>query len=76
MTEEQLSELVKGIRDDENAELGTDKQSIGLGNINKRLKLQFGSPYGLDVASEAGKGTRVTVRLPVIEPTGKINLLP
>lgn len=77
MTDKQLSELRKGIRDDENAELsGTDKQSIGLGNINKRLKLQFGSPYGLDVVSEKGKGTKVTVRLPVIEPTGKIILLP
>jgi two-component system sensor histidine kinase YesM len=77
MTDKQLSDLRKGIRDDENAELsGTDKQSIGLGNINKRLKLQFGSPYGLDVDSEEGKGTKVTVRLPVIEPTGKIILLP
>ncbi|WP_165452757.1 sensor histidine kinase [Paenibacillus thalictri] len=77
MTDKQLSELHKGIRDDENMELfGTDKQSIGLANINKRLKLQFGSPYGLDVVSEAGIGTKVTVRLPVIEPTGKINLLP
>jgi two-component system sensor histidine kinase YesM len=77
MTDKQLSDLRKGIRDDENAELsGTDKQSIGLGNINKRLKLQFGSPYGLDVVSEEGKGTKVTVRLPVIEPTGKVILLP
>ncbi|MEC0226552.1 sensor histidine kinase [Paenibacillus alba] len=77
MTDKQLSKLRKGIRDDENVELsGTDKQSIGLGNINKRLKLQFGSPYGLDVISEAGKGTKVTVRLPVIEPTGKVILLP
>ncbi|NOU63876.1 HAMP domain-containing protein [Paenibacillus sp. LMG 31461] len=77
MTDKRLAELRKGIRDDEHAELsGTDKQSIGLGNINKRLKLQFGSPYGLNVVSEAGKGTKVTVRLPIIEPTGKIILLP
>jgi len=77
MTDKQLSELRKGIRADESMDLfGTEKQSIGLGNINKRLKLQFGSPYGLDIVSEAGIGTKVTVRLPVIEPTGKINLLP
>ncbi|WP_084224780.1 sensor histidine kinase [Paenibacillus pectinilyticus] len=76
MTDIQLSALRKGIRDDENLELsGTEKQSIGLGNINKRLKLQFGSPYGLDVESEAGIGTKVTVRLPIIEPTGKITLI-
>ncbi|SFL00456.1 two-component system, sensor histidine kinase YesM [Paenibacillus sp. 1_12] len=69
MNEEQLSELLKSIRDDENMELfGTDKQSIGLGNINKRIKLQFGPEYGLDIVSEAFVGTKVTIRLPVIEP--------
>ncbi|GMX60990.1 sensor histidine kinase [Paenibacillus elgii] len=77
MSENQLSELRQGIRDDENMELsGTDKQSIGLGNINKRIRLQFGSRYGLEVFSEEGKGTRVTVKLPIIEPTGKMTLLP
>jgi two-component system sensor histidine kinase YesM len=66
MNEQQLSALLKGIREDENRELlGTDKQSIGLGNINKRIKLQFGSQYGLDVVSEQFAGTKVTLRLPV-----------
>ncbi|WP_167549538.1 sensor histidine kinase [Paenibacillus borealis] len=76
MTEAQLSELLTGIRESANTELlGTDKQGIGLSNINKRIRLQFGAQYGLDVASEAGKGTKVTVRLPIIEPTGKMHLL-
>ncbi|MEC0200859.1 histidine kinase [Paenibacillus taichungensis] len=74
MTENQLSELRKGIRDDKNIDLfATDKQSIGLSNINKRIRLRFGSPYGLDILSEDGKGTKVTVRLPIIEPTGKMH---
>lgn len=69
MNEKQLAQLLKSIRDDENMELfGTDKQSIGLGNINKRIKLQFGSQYGLDIVSKALVGTKVTIRVPVIEP--------
>ncbi|WP_438347977.1 sensor histidine kinase [Paenibacillus sp. FA6] len=76
MTEHQLFELRRGIRENENMELlDTDKQSIGLSNINKRIRLRFGAPYGLDVVSEAGKGTKVTVRLPIIDPTGKLHLL-
>ncbi|WP_339315929.1 histidine kinase [Paenibacillus sp. FSL R10-2734] len=76
MKENQLAELRRGILDDENMELlGTDKKSIGLSNINKRIKLRFGAQYGLDVVSEAGKGTKVTLILPIIEPTGKVHLL-
>lgn len=68
MTGEQLSELRKGIVDYENIGLYcNDKRSIGLGNINKRIKLQFGPEYGLDVESEEDVGTRVTLILPVIK---------
>ncbi|WP_337102532.1 sensor histidine kinase [Paenibacillus sp. YIM B09110] len=66
MNEQQLSKLLQGIRDDENIELlGNDKQGIGLGNINKRIKLQFGSQYGLDIVSEQYVGTKVTLKLPL-----------
>lgn len=37
---------------------------IGLRNINDRIKLMFGSAYGLQIESEVGKGTRVTITLP------------
>lgn len=40
-------------------------KSIGLTNVNKRIQLFFGDRYGLDIFSVAGKGTRVTVRLPL-----------
>ncbi|MEC0212960.1 sensor histidine kinase [Paenibacillus ehimensis] len=40
-----------------------DKRSIGLRNVNERLKLYYGGSYGLEVYSVEGKGTEVHVRL-------------
>lgn len=40
------------------------KSSIGLDNINARVKLLYGEPYGLRVQSELGTGSRVTLSLP------------
>lgn len=39
---------------------------IALRNINKRLKLNYGSEYGLEVFSVLGKGTSMTLTLPYI----------
>jgi two-component system sensor histidine kinase YesM len=40
-------------------------QSVGLHNIQQRLKLIYGSGYGLHITSQPGAGTTVTVRLPL-----------
>lgn len=37
---------------------------VGLNNINQRLKLMYGSQYGLDICSTVGIGTIVTVTMP------------
>ncbi len=37
---------------------------VGLNNVNKRVKLYFGSEYGLEVKSKAGLGTKIIVNLP------------
>ncbi|MGM7721763.1 cache domain-containing sensor histidine kinase [Metabacillus sp. Hm71] len=37
---------------------------IGLRNINERMKLMFGEAYGLQLESEKGNGTRVTITIP------------
>ena len=39
---------------------------IGLRNVNERLKLSFGDPYGLRLRSEAGRYTESIVCLPII----------
>lgn len=40
------------------------KASIGLYNINQRMKLCYGKEYGMAIESELGKGTIVTLLLP------------
>jgi two-component system sensor histidine kinase YesM len=39
--------------------------SYGLRNVDHRLRLYFGEDYGLLIESEKGKGTVVTVRIPL-----------
>ena len=36
----------------------------GVANVNERIRLFYGQPYGLKVTSEIGKGTRCTVTIP------------
>lgn len=67
MSQEQLESVRKMISDYENAGIyNAQKSSIGLSNINKRIKLQFGSSYGLYIDSEENIGTSVTLELPII----------
>lgn len=40
---------------------------IGVVNVNQRIRLYFGEPYGLDYESEKGKYTRCILTLPVIK---------
>ncbi|WP_341277731.1 sensor histidine kinase [Paenibacillus sp. FSL H8-0537] len=44
---------------------GPSGRGIGLRNVHERLKLRFGASYGLTIDSELGKGTRVTIRMPL-----------
>ena len=39
---------------------------IGVKNVNERIKLYFGTGYGLDIQSEPDEGTTVTAHLPAI----------
>ena len=45
---------------------GTD--SIGLANVDERLRAAFGDDYGLVIETAKGAGTKVTVRLPKFRP--------
>jgi len=52
------------------AELSDDSGDIkpesdfGLGNVNKRIRLYYGKPYGLSIQSAYSTGTRVTLVIP------------
>lgn len=63
MTEERLSRIRSKIRHlDEN-----DNDIFGLYNVNERIRLRFGSEYGITVDSRFGYGTSVEIRLPYVE---------
>ncbi|WP_258042617.1 sensor histidine kinase [Paenibacillus sp. UNC499MF] len=49
--------------------VGSKKRSIGIYNVDQRIKLHFGDKYGLDVESEPGKGTCIGIMLPKEEET-------
>ncbi|MGN7360276.1 cache domain-containing sensor histidine kinase [Paenibacillus sp. SAF-054] len=39
-------------------------EHIGLRNVHNRIRLKYGEPYGITLASEPGQGTKVHIRLP------------
>lgn len=50
-------------------DLRTSKHSIGIHNVNRRIKLYYGDEYGLVVESKQGMGTKVTLRMPAMLDT-------
>ncbi|MFS0868630.1 cache domain-containing sensor histidine kinase [Paenibacillus xylanilyticus] len=51
---------------EEKLETGTGTTGIGLHNVQRRIQLHFGKPYGIQVESQIGKGTIFTILLPAI----------
>lgn len=77
MNGEALANLRKTIADYERESLcNAEKSSIGLGNINKRIKIQFGPQYGLQVESKEACGTTVTLVLPVMQEPSSNERMP
>ncbi|MGN1368362.1 MAG: histidine kinase [Aristaeellaceae bacterium] len=62
MSQEALSETRRLLDDFENL----DREHVGICNVNQRISLQYGKPYGVSIDSEEGKGTTVTLCLPVL----------
>lgn len=63
MTKEQLCSLQEKIMK-KNLSL---TQSIGLYNINQRIRLCYGENYSLHISSQLGKGTTVRLTLPLFQ---------
>ena len=45
----------------------TMTESIGLINVNKRIKLKYGDAYGLTITSIVSEGTQVIIKLPNLQ---------
>lgn len=60
MTQEQCDSLLTDTSPKNKGSLN----GIGVSNVHTRLQLTYGNGYGLSVASEKGKYTRVMVRIP------------
>lgn len=43
-----------------------DRTGIGIRNVNDRLRIYFGAPYGLRITSELDVGTCVEIRMPKV----------
>lgn len=61
MTEEMVIKMNNYISD-----LDNSLKSIGLKNVNRRIKLHYGNDYGIEIVSVEGTGTSVKITLPVI----------
>ncbi len=57
-------EKLEIILNEENSNKGR-LSSIGIKNVDERIKLIYGEEYGVSIVGGEGKGTAVTVRLPV-----------
>jgi two-component system, sensor histidine kinase YesM len=61
MTEERLHQVLRGDVDHRS------QRGIGVSNVNERIKLHFGEPYGISIQSKLNEGTAVYIRVPLIE---------
>lgn len=52
---------------EEEATPGKRSNSVGLVNVHNRLRLKYGDEYGVQVAGETGKGTKIIMRIPYLE---------
>lgn len=62
ISEEQLDKICNKVRQEN---IGND--SIGLANVDKRIKLYYGEEYGLGITSEVNVGTIMRIIMPFLE---------
>lgn len=53
MTEEKIEKILNG-----------DPDSIGIANVNQRIKILYGAEYGAEYHSQMGEGTSVKIKIP------------
>lgn len=60
-------EKIREKLEDERFQFGQKGRSVGLTNINSRLKILYGTSYGLLFEGGAGEGLRVIIHAPILE---------
>ncbi|MBJ6362678.1 sensor histidine kinase [Paenibacillus sp. GCM10012307] len=69
MTAERLAEVRRSLEREEIEDSWSastmEKGGFGLRNVHQRIRLHYGSSYGIELSSELGKGTTAVIRLPV-----------
>lgn len=60
------AEKLVGLFQDKEKLKGNRMSSIGLANVDRRIKLTYGEEYGLTVESRVGEFTKITVKQPLI----------
>lgn len=59
---ERVRQIVQGYQPDENNPSG-----FGLFNVEQRIRLNYGSEYGIQIDSEYGEWTEVLIRIPAVK---------
>lgn len=76
LDEQELAQINERLAMDDSAYFAqkdnTKRKSVGLDNINRRIKLFYGAQYGLRIQSEKGVFTRAVVVIPVRPAEGFI----
>lgn len=60
------TEKLLHIREKE-TEKGGHFTGIGVNNVDNRIKMIYGTDYGINIVSEEDKGTKITIRIPLKE---------
>lgn len=59
MSEETVQQLMQGAEN-----VSTERESIGIQNVVKRIKKLYGDEYGLMITSDYGEGTTIHIEIP------------
>jgi len=55
----------------ENLLVSESKAGYGIKNVHERVQLAYGKNYGVTIHSEAGRGTKIIITLPLQQPLNK-----
>ena len=59
-----LGKIRKALREG----IHSENDHIGINNVNQRITILYGEPYGVSIRSEEGKGTCITICFPAEIP--------